>query len=65
MTQSSMGTAISTNTTSTSDDATDDSSMSQVEEIPAYVDFTEFYRNVEIARQQGTLPPGIDFEFQE
>ncbi|XP_054257236.1 TGF-beta-activated kinase 1 and MAP3K7-binding protein 1-like [Macrosteles quadrilineatus] len=49
-----------TNSTSTSH-GSDESSIQRVERIPAYVDFKEFFQNVEEARQKGTLPPGIDF----
>uniref|UniRef100_A0A1B6FLQ9 TGF-beta-activated kinase 1 and MAP3K7-binding protein 1 n=1 Tax=Cuerna arida TaxID=1464854 RepID=A0A1B6FLQ9_9HEMI len=52
-----------TNTTSTSEDNSDNSNVERVERIPAYVDFTEFFQNVEQARREGNLPPGIDFGF--
>lgn len=32
------------------------------EKISPYVDFSEYYRNVEEAKKNGTLPPGIDFD---
>lgn len=30
--------------------------------IPSYVDFSFYFKNVEIAKQNGTLPHGIDFD---
>lgn len=29
--------------------------------VPAYVDFSEYYRIVEEGKKDGTLPKGIDF----
>lgn len=50
-----------TTTTTTSSSEVYTSHTPKIERIKPYVDFSEFYRNVEIARKEGTLPDGIDF----
>nr|CAD7260591.1 unnamed protein product [Timema shepardi] len=60
-----------TNTTDQNDTSTTESSsdiiphrlnpMDPNQRVNSYVDFSEYYRNVEKMRQEGTLPPGIDF----
>lgn len=38
-----------------------DTGLEPDQRIPAYVDFSEYYRAVEEGRKNGTLPEGIDF----
>lgn len=54
---------VSTNDTSSSSDVRSDSDIGvgPDQRIEGYVDFSSYYKNVEIARQNGTLPKGIDF----
>lgn len=54
-----------TNDTNTTETSTSDNMLSQAIFSPApilpYVNFSEYYANVERARQEGTLPEGIEF----
>ncbi|KAK5644909.1 hypothetical protein RI129_006209 [Pyrocoelia pectoralis] len=54
---------VSTNDTSSSSDVRSDSDIGvgPDQRIEGYVDFSIYYKNLEIARQNGTLPKGIDF----
>lgn len=49
-------------TTNSSDVKTEtDDGMGPDMKIEAYVDFSDFYRNFALAKQNGTLPEGLDF----
>lgn len=49
-------------TTNSSDVKTEtDDGLGPDMKIEAYVDFSDFYRNFNIAKQNGTLPEGLDF----
>lgn len=49
-------------TTNSSDVRTEsDDGLGPDQKIDAYVDFSDFYRNFAIAKQNGTLPEGLDF----
>lgn len=50
-----------TETSSTSDIYPDTRSTNKNTRIKSYVNFSEYYENVEKRRQEGTLPKGINF----
>lgn len=54
---------ITTNDTSSSSDvrSISDSGVGPDQKIDAYVDFSDYYKNFEIAKQNGTLPDLLDF----
>lgn len=59
-------TASTTNNTNTTEESSSDPMLSQAISTPPapilpYVDFSDYYANVERARLQGTLPEGINF----
>jgi len=60
-TQSTTETQNSTSTSMSRD--TTDEPLQAPKRIRAYVDFSDFYKNVELARREGNLPPGVDWSF--
>uniref|UniRef100_V9IGP9 Mitogen-activated protein kinase kinase kinase 7 interacting protein 1 n=2 Tax=Apis cerana TaxID=7461 RepID=V9IGP9_APICE len=50
-----------TETSSTSDIYPDAKSTNKNTRIKSYVNFSEYYENVEKRRREGTLPEGINF----
>uniref|UniRef100_A0A8D8S6T9 TGF-beta-activated kinase 1 and MAP3K7-binding protein 1 n=2 Tax=Cacopsylla melanoneura TaxID=428564 RepID=A0A8D8S6T9_9HEMI len=58
----SIRTDVSTSTTTTTESTEQTNSSEQDGPIKPYVDFSEFYRNIELAKKNGTLPKDLDFD---
>lgn len=58
-TQSTQGTSDTSNTDTTDTSDVFNGGLGLVERIEPYVDFSQFYSNVEAARQNGTLPESL------
>lgn len=50
-----------TSDTSSSQENKEDDGIGPDQKIEAYVDFSDFYRNFNKAKKEGTLPGGLDF----